>query len=219
MTRKEQKKEGRAGQIEKKLDQDMTDLLEYVSWMSGQNAQYKLRVRKAEKVISDLRSSGEDSVDKLMETMYLLKIQVEEKEAEAEHMRVVIRDKEETIMVKEGQKGHLKQQIEINNADRENEIEALRNQLHDQRELMDGQQRLMNELQVLCEFTSNDIIKANKDLNKKKIQKKQINLQYQEIDQSTVSLKNKFGQLAGQMDTMIAQHSPKKPEQKEDQND
>jgi chromosome segregation ATPase len=38
MTRKEQKKEGRAGQIEKKLDQDMTDLLEYVSWMSGQNA-------------------------------------------------------------------------------------------------------------------------------------------------------------------------------------
>lgn len=106
----------------------------------------KSRVRKAEKVISDLRSSGEDSVDKLMETLYLLKIQVEEREAEAEEMRNIIREKEDTIMLKEGEKGMLKQQIEVNNADRENEIQRLRSELNGQKDLMDGQQRLMNEL-------------------------------------------------------------------------
>ena len=106
----------------------------------------KCRVRKAEKVISDLRSSGEDSVDKLMETLYLLKIQVEEREAEAEEMRNIIREKEDTIMLKEGEKGMLKQQIEVNNADRENEIQRLRSELNGQKDLMDGQQRLMNEL-------------------------------------------------------------------------
>jgi len=39
------------------------------------------RVRKAEGVIADLRTSGEESVEKLMETLYLLKVNVEESEA------------------------------------------------------------------------------------------------------------------------------------------
>ena len=60
--------------IEKKLDQDLIDLIEYTKWMSIENSKMKSRVRKAEKVISDLRSSGEESVDQLMETLYLLKI-------------------------------------------------------------------------------------------------------------------------------------------------
>jgi len=45
------------------------------------------RVRSAEKVISDLRTSGEESVDKLMENLYILKMKVEEGEAEADRMR------------------------------------------------------------------------------------------------------------------------------------
>lgn len=56
---------------------------------------------------------------------------------------------------------------------------------------MDGQRKLLNELQVLCEFTQNDIIKANRELHKKKAQKKQLTLEFQEIDQCTVTLKNK----------------------------
>lgn len=60
----------------------------------------------------------------------------------------------------------------------------------------------MNELQVLCEFTQKDFIKANKDLSRKKTQKKQLNLAYQEVDQSTVTLKNKYGQLENQMTTL-----------------
>jgi uncharacterized coiled-coil protein SlyX len=69
----------------------------------------------------------------------------------------------------EAEKANIKQRIEIDNADRENEIQHLRRQLAEQKELMDGQTKLMNELQALCEFTQNDIIKANKDLTKKKV--------------------------------------------------
>lgn len=47
---------------------------------------------------------------------------------------------------------------------------------------MDGQRKLLNELQVLCEFTQNDIIKANRDLHKKEAQTKQLTLECQEVD-------------------------------------
>ena len=80
------------------------------------------RVRAAEKVISDLRTSGEESVDKLMENLYILKMKVEEGEAEADRMRTMIREKEDKIAAQEGEKAHIKQRIEIDNADRENEI-------------------------------------------------------------------------------------------------
>ena len=56
-------------------------------------------------------------------------------------------------MTRENEQSKLKQQIEIDNADRENEIQHLRQQLGEQAELMGGQTRLLNELQVLCEFT------------------------------------------------------------------
>lgn len=57
-----------------------------------------------------------------MENLYHLKIKVQQKEQEAERMREVIKNKEETIMRKENEKATTKQQIEINNANRENEI-------------------------------------------------------------------------------------------------
>ena len=57
-----------------------------------------------------------------METLYMLKLKVEEREAEADAMRVVIRDKEDRIMALENEKQNIKQKIEIDNADRENEI-------------------------------------------------------------------------------------------------
>lgn len=68
----------------------------------------KLRVRKAENIISDLRKSGEDSVDKLMETLYYLKLKVEEKERETEMMRNIIKDREVVIQDKENLKSTLK---------------------------------------------------------------------------------------------------------------
>lgn len=40
------------------------------------------------------------------------------------------------------------------------------------------------------------MIKGNKELNRKKHQKNQLSLQYQEVDQATMQLKNQHGKLA-----------------------
>jgi YesN/AraC family two-component response regulator len=107
----------------------------------------------------------------------------------------MIKTKEEMIKSKEEEKGEIKATIEIENADRENEIQALRNQLAEQNALLDSQRKQLNELQVRCEFTENDMIRGNRELLKKKQQKKQLTLQYQECDQATVTLKNQHGML------------------------
>ena len=48
-------------------------------------------------------------------------------EKEADQLREVIQDKEAQIKAKEDEKARIKQTIEIENADLENEIQALRN--------------------------------------------------------------------------------------------
>ena len=160
-----------------------------MKWISDESQQLRDRVRASERVISDLKSSGESSVESLMETLYLYKIKSEELDGEASGLREVINTKEQVIKAKEEDKAAIKANIEVENADRENEIHALRKQLDEQRTLMDGQRKLLNELQVLCEFTQNDIIKANRELNKKEAQKKQLTLEYQEVEHQTNSLK------------------------------
>lgn len=80
------RREKEAGVYEKKLDGDLTDLVEQTKWISNECAAMRGRVRKAEAVINDLRSSGEDSVESLMQTMYTLKITCEEREKEALEM-------------------------------------------------------------------------------------------------------------------------------------
>lgn len=124
----------------------MSDLVEYTKWMSSETQKLRERVRASENVISDLKSSGESSVESLMETLYMLKIKQEELESEAQGLRDNINNKEQIIKGKEEQKASIKQTIEIENADRENEIHALRKQLEEQKALMDGQTRLLNEL-------------------------------------------------------------------------
>ena len=61
----------------------MNDLVEYTKWVSAEAQKLKDRVRKSERVISDLKSSGESSVESLMETLYILKIKQEEMESQA----------------------------------------------------------------------------------------------------------------------------------------
>ena len=63
-----------SAKTEAKLDQDMSDLVEYVKWISAESQKLRERVRASERVISDLKQSGESSVESLMETLYLLKI-------------------------------------------------------------------------------------------------------------------------------------------------
>jgi hypothetical protein len=128
-----QKEEIKAAETEKKLDQDMNDLIEYTKWISKESGILRDRVRAAERVISDLKSSGESSVEAIMETLYLLKIKQEELDGEAESLREIIKSKEVIIKQKEETKASIKQTIEIQNAEKENEIHALRVQLDEQR--------------------------------------------------------------------------------------
>ena len=89
----------------------------------------KGRVRAADNVINDLKSSGEASVDSIKETLYKLKIRQEELDGEAKHYRDGIITKERMVKKMEDKKSHIKQRIEIENANKENEIHALRLQL------------------------------------------------------------------------------------------
>ena len=51
----------------------MADLLEYVRWISEETGILRGRVRAAEAVISQLRKSGETSVETLLDTLYVLR--------------------------------------------------------------------------------------------------------------------------------------------------
>jgi len=117
-----QRKEVTAAKLEKKLDRDMSDLIEYTKWITLECEKLRDRVRASERVINDLRTSGEASVESLMESLYLLKIRAEEMDAEASSLREMINTKEVLIKRKEEEKGEIKATIEIENADRENEI-------------------------------------------------------------------------------------------------
>jgi len=62
--------ENRIARREKSLDADMKDLVEYVKWVTNDLGVLRDRVRIAEKIISDLRWSGEESVESLLNNLY-----------------------------------------------------------------------------------------------------------------------------------------------------
>lgn len=86
----------------------MSDLIEYTKGVSKESQVLRDRVRAAEKVISDLKSSGESSVEAIMERLYLLKVRQEELDGEAESLREVINTKEVVIKQKEETKASVK---------------------------------------------------------------------------------------------------------------
>lgn len=62
--------ENRIARREKSLDADMKNLVEYVKWVTNDLGVLRDRVRIAEKIISDLRRSGEESVESLLNNLY-----------------------------------------------------------------------------------------------------------------------------------------------------
>lgn len=52
------------------LDRDVNDVVEYVKWITNDLGVLRDRVRIAEKIISDLRKSGEESVESLLNNLY-----------------------------------------------------------------------------------------------------------------------------------------------------
>jgi len=75
----------------------MNDLVEYTKWISSETEALRDRVRASEKIINDLRTSGEQSVESLMESLYLLKMKAEDMEIKAEQLRELIQNKEAMI--------------------------------------------------------------------------------------------------------------------------
>ena len=75
----------------------MHDLVEYTKWISSETEALRDRVRASEKIINDLRTSGEQSVESLMESLYLLKMKAEDMEIQAEQLRELIQNKESMI--------------------------------------------------------------------------------------------------------------------------
>ena len=72
----------------------MNDLIEYTKWISSECEKLRDRVKSSEKEISDLKTSGEASVESLMEKLYILKVRQEEMDNEAKSLREVIQYKE-----------------------------------------------------------------------------------------------------------------------------
>ena len=63
-------KEKKVTKREKDLDKDTNDLIEYVKWITGDLGVLRDRVRIAEKIISDLRTTGEESVESLLNNLF-----------------------------------------------------------------------------------------------------------------------------------------------------
>ena len=48
-------------------------MIEYVKWITDETSILRQRVRAAEHVISELRKSGETSVESLLDTLFILR--------------------------------------------------------------------------------------------------------------------------------------------------
>lgn len=87
-------REKRCAKIEKKLDRDMEDLVSHIKCVTAETNALRDRVHEAEKVISALKSTGEQSIDQLMETLYMMKMRQAELDAESGALREEINDRE-----------------------------------------------------------------------------------------------------------------------------
>ena len=106
MTQKQ--KERRAAAVEKRLDKDMEDLKAHIKCVTDETNGLRDRVRAAEAVISELKSSGESSVEQLMETLYMMKVRQAELDNESARMRDIISKQESQLKQKEDYKASIK---------------------------------------------------------------------------------------------------------------
>ncbi|CDW82986.1 UNKNOWN [Stylonychia lemnae] len=198
--------EVRAARIEKMLDRDTQDLVEYVKWITNDLGLLRDRVRIAEKIINDLRKSGEESVESLLNNLYTQKKRQEEVEQEADNLRDVINTKEYEISIKEEEVNKLKRLIELETSEKETEIKRIRHDIDEQQKVLDNQRKIIQELQILNDFTQQDMIKVSKDLQKRNQEKTDLQLRYYDQDQETTNLKFKQNTLEEQLHSMKSQY-------------
>jgi len=147
------KSENKFGKREKGADQDMDDLVEYVKWITEDLGKLRDRVRIAEKIISDLRRSGEESVESLLSNLYAQKKKQEELDEEADNLRDVINSKEYQIQKKEEEINRVKRFIEMETHEKELQIKKFREDTGEQRKVIENQKKMIHELQILNDFT------------------------------------------------------------------
>ena len=87
-----------------------------------------------------------------------------------------VKGKEAIIRMKEDERGNLKATIENEKQAQDVEMNKLRKQLDDQKNLIGNQRKLLNQLQVMNEYSQGDITKAAQELAKKGHEKENLSL-------------------------------------------
>ena len=207
--------ESKYNKKEKVYQGELNDLIEYVKWITNETAMLRQRVRAAESVINQLRKSGETSVESLLDTLYVLKKKQKVLDDEADTLRMHVKTKEAMIKMKEDERGNLKACIENEKQEQDFEMNKLRKQLDEQKTLIGNQRKLLNQLQVMNEYSQGDITKASQELAKRVNEKENLNLQISEQLQAQTKLKTRHGNLENQI-TSLMEHSRKQRGQEGD---
>ena len=110
--------------------------------------------------------------------------------------------------MKEDARGNLKATIENEKQEQDVEMSKLRKQLDEQKNLIGNQRKLLNQLQVMNEYSQSDITKAATELSKKNNEKENLSLQISEHLQVQTKLKTRHGNLENQIQSLM-EHSRK----------
>ena len=124
---------------EKLYERDYQDLLEYIKWISADLSLLRDRARIAEKIISDLKQSGEESVESLIDTLSHHKHKQDGLDREVDGLRAVVNGKEREIAIKEGDITNLKRLIEMETSEKEVEIRRIKTEIEEQKKVMENQ--------------------------------------------------------------------------------
>ena len=146
------------------------------------------RGRISEKIISDLKQSGEESVDSLMSTLTQHKHRQDAMDREVDGLRFVVNQKEREIAVKEGDITNLKRLIELETNEKEVEIRRIKSEIEEQTKVMENQQKIIRELQVLNDFTQTDLIQATSELQQRIRERNDLQLRYLDSDHETANM-------------------------------
>ncbi len=89
------------------------------------------RARIAEKIISDLKRSGEESVDQLMGTLTHHKHKQDGLDREVDYHRRIVNQKEREISIKESDITNLKRLVELETNEKEIEIRRIKSEIEE----------------------------------------------------------------------------------------
>jgi chromosome segregation ATPase len=187
-SKKMRKEENLIQQREKLFERDNQDLLEYVKWISADLSMLRDRARIAEKIISDLKKSGEESVDSLMSNLTAFKHKQDELDREVDSFRAVINAKENEVALKEGNITNLKRQIELETKEKEMEIRRLKTEIDEQNKVIENQLKIIKELQTLNDYTQADLIQATSELQSRIREKNDLQMKFLDSDHETTNL-------------------------------